>query len=113
VAKNIVLQMRAGKPDIVQSDHIRTTIFAAGLLPARMVARAVKMLTRLRTFEKFDPMNHQRTTTTIVGKIEIENRRLIAESREFQDSQICRLLKESFEDRQLRRNLQSCSKTSL
>jgi hypothetical protein len=38
-------------------------------------------------------------TTTIVGKIENENRRLIAESRELQDSQICRLLKESDEDR--------------
>ena len=44
-------------------------------------------------------LNRQRTTTTIVGKIEIENRRLLAESREFQDSQIYRLLKESFKDR--------------
>jgi hypothetical protein len=44
-------------------------------------------------------LNHQRTTTTIVGKIENENRRLIAESRELQDSQMCRLLKESDKDR--------------
>lgn len=44
-------------------------------------------------------LNQQRTITTIVGKIEIENRRLTAESREFQDSQVCRLLKESYEDR--------------
>ena len=38
-------------------------------------------------------------TTTIVGTIEKENRRLITESLEFQDSQICRLLEESDEDR--------------
>ena len=44
-------------------------------------------------------LNHQRTTTTIVGTIEKENRRLITESLEFQDSQICRLLEESDEDR--------------
>jgi hypothetical protein len=43
-------------------------------------------------------LNHQRTTTTTVGKIEIENRRLIAQSREFQDSQMCRQLKEGFKD---------------
>ena len=39
------------------------------------------------------------SAASIVGKIVVENRRLIAESREFQDSQICRLLKESFEDK--------------
>ena len=41
--------------------------------------------------------NQQRKTTTIVGKIEIESLRLIADSRELQDSQIFRLLKEGSE----------------
>lgn len=44
-------------------------------------------------------LHHQRTTTTIVGKIEKENRRLRMESLEFQDSQIRRLLKESNKNR--------------
>lgn len=41
--------------------------------------------------------NHQRITTTIVDKMEIENRRLMSESRELLDSQKCRLL-EGFKD---------------
>jgi hypothetical protein len=41
--------------------------------------------------------NYQRKTTTIVGKIEIKSLRLIADSRELQGSQICRLLKEGCE----------------
>jgi hypothetical protein len=44
-------------------------------------------------------LSHQRITTTIVGTIEKENRWLITESLEFQDSQVCRLLEESDEDR--------------
>jgi len=41
--------------------------------------------------------NHQRITTTIVGKIETKNHRLISESRELLDPQECRLL-EGFKD---------------
>jgi hypothetical protein len=45
-----------------------------------------------------DQEYHQRITTTIVGKIETENRRLISDSRELLDSQKCRLLEDGFED---------------
>ena len=44
-------------------------------------------------------LSHQCTTTTIVGIIEKENRRVITESLEFQDSEMYRLLEESDEDR--------------
>jgi hypothetical protein len=43
-------------------------------------------------------LNHRKRNTTIVATIENENRRLLAESREFQDSQIYRLLKKTHED---------------
>jgi hypothetical protein len=42
--------------------------------------------------------NHQRITTTIVGKIEAQNSKLITESLELLDFQTRRLLGESFEE---------------
>jgi hypothetical protein len=42
--------------------------------------------------------NHQRITTTIVGKIEAQNRKLIAESSELLDFQTRLLLEKSFKD---------------
>jgi hypothetical protein len=42
--------------------------------------------------------NHQHITTTIVGKIEAQNRKLVTESSEFLDFQTRRLLEENFKD---------------
>jgi hypothetical protein len=42
--------------------------------------------------------NHQRITTTIVGKVEAQNSKLITESLELLDFQTRRLLEESFKD---------------
>ena len=51
VAWNIILQMVALKVYIVQLHHTKTTILPTGLLLTTVVARGVKTLTRLRTFE--------------------------------------------------------------
>jgi hypothetical protein len=45
-----------------------------------------------------DQENHQRITTTIVGKIETENCRLISDSRNLLDSQKYRLLEDTLKD---------------
>jgi hypothetical protein len=51
VAWNIILQMVAWKVYLVQLHHTKTTILPTGLLLTIVVARGVKTLTRLRTFE--------------------------------------------------------------
>ena len=51
IAWNIILQMVACKVHIVQLHHTKTAILPTGLLLTTVVARGVKTLTRLRTFE--------------------------------------------------------------
>jgi hypothetical protein len=51
VARNIVLPMSARELNVVQLNEARTTIFAASLLLAAVVARAVETLARLWTLE--------------------------------------------------------------
>ena len=51
VTWNIILQMVAWKVYICQLHHTKTTILPTGLLLATVVARGVKTLARLRTFE--------------------------------------------------------------